>query len=69
MLLEPGFLSVSQELTRPDLYLRILVDPPPIVYGVLDLIATRFFRAEQVFKHFGRQLRHLPVLDAEFQRK
>ena len=68
MLLELGYLSsgVSDELTRLDMYLRLLADPQPIVYGV-DVLGFRLTRA-QVFKH-ACLMRDLPVPDAEPQRE
>jgi hypothetical protein len=68
MLLERRYIScgVGGELTRLDLYLRLLADPPPIVYGV-DVRGFRVLRA-QVFKH-GCLMRHLSVPDAEPQRE
>ena len=68
VLLERGYISswVGGELTRLDLYLRLLADPPPIVYGV-DVRGFHVLSA-QVFKH-GCLMRHLPVPDAEPQRE
>ncbi len=66
MLLEPGKLSsrVNDELTRLDLYLRLLVNSTPVVYRI-DLFGIRLNRA-QMGKHFGL-LYHLSVSDAEPQ--
>ena len=67
MLLELGPLFsfwVCDELTRLDLYLRLLADPPPIVYGVY-LLVFRIIRA-QMLKH-DCLMRHLPMPDAEPQ--
>ena len=68
MLLEFGCLSfgVSDELTRLDLYLRLLIDRQPVVYR-FDLHVIRLLLA-QVSKHIGI-LGHLPVPDAEPQRE
>jgi hypothetical protein len=68
MLLKFGCLSfgVSDELTRLDLDLRLLIDRPPIVHR-FDLLATRLLLA-QMSKHLGL-LGHLPVADAEPQRE